>query len=138
MSTLMSASSLPNRNFARDFASFVLPTPVGPRKMNEPTGRFGDETPARLRLMALLTAFTASSWPITSEPMIFSISRRCLPSPSSSLSVAIPVVELTILHISSTVTCFLEERTDSFHSLLRRSIFLLTSDILSLTRAALS
>ena len=38
MSILMSASSLPNMNSASAFASSVLPTPVGPRKMNEPIG----------------------------------------------------------------------------------------------------
>ena len=41
MSILMSASSLPNMNSASALASSVFPTPVGPRKMNEPIGRFG-------------------------------------------------------------------------------------------------
>ena len=41
MSILMSASSLPNMNSASAFASSVLPTPVGPRKMNEPIGPLG-------------------------------------------------------------------------------------------------
>ena len=41
MSSWMSASSSPNRNSARALASSVLPTPVGPAKMNEPPGRFG-------------------------------------------------------------------------------------------------
>ena len=38
MSILMSASSLPNMNSASALASSVFPTPVGPRKMNEPIG----------------------------------------------------------------------------------------------------
>ena len=41
MSILIIASSLPNMNSASARASSVLPTPVGPRKMNEPIGRFG-------------------------------------------------------------------------------------------------
>ena len=45
MSILMSASSLPNMNSARALASSVLPTPVGPRKMNEPMGRLGSFEP---------------------------------------------------------------------------------------------
>ena len=46
-------------------ASSVLPTPVGPRKRNEPIGRWGSESPARERRIALETAVTASSWPTT-------------------------------------------------------------------------
>ena len=41
MSILMSASSLPNMNSASALASSVFPTPVGPRKMNEPIGPLG-------------------------------------------------------------------------------------------------
>ena len=41
MSSEMRALSSPNRNSVRVLASSVLPTPVGPRKMNEPLGRFG-------------------------------------------------------------------------------------------------
>ena len=53
MSTWMSASSSPNRNSASVRASSVLPTPDGPRKMNEPVGRFGSLMPARARRIAL-------------------------------------------------------------------------------------
>ena len=41
MSMVMRASSLPKRNSANVLASRVLPTPVGPRNRNEPTGRWG-------------------------------------------------------------------------------------------------
>ena len=41
MSTRISAFSSPKRYSARARASSVLPTPVGPRKMNEPTGPLG-------------------------------------------------------------------------------------------------
>src|SRR5213596_1532282 len=47
MSTWIIASSSPNRNSASVRASSVLPTPDGPRKMNEPVGRFGSLMPAR-------------------------------------------------------------------------------------------
>ena len=43
-------------------ANSVLPTPVGPRKINEPTGLFGSCNPDRERRTAFATAFTASPW----------------------------------------------------------------------------
>ena len=49
MSTRISACGSANRNFASARASSVFPTPVGPEKMNEPIGRFGSLSPARLR-----------------------------------------------------------------------------------------
>ena len=65
MSILMSASSLPNMNSASALASSVFPTPVGPRKMNEPIGRFGSLRPARARRTAFETISIASCWPMT-------------------------------------------------------------------------
>ena len=65
MSILMSASSLPNMNSASAFASSVFPTPVGPRKMNEPIGRFGSLRPARARRTAFEMISIASCWPMT-------------------------------------------------------------------------
>ena len=53
MSMRTIASSSPNRNSASVRASSVLPTPDGPRKMNEPVGRFGSFRPARERRIAL-------------------------------------------------------------------------------------
>src|SRR5207248_1796720 len=52
MSSAISACSSPNRNSARVLASSVFPTPDGPRKMNEPDGRFGSLRPARVRRIA--------------------------------------------------------------------------------------
>src|SRR5881392_2635550 len=49
MSTWIIASSSPNRNSASVRASSVLPTPDGPRKVNDPVGRFGSLMPARAR-----------------------------------------------------------------------------------------
>src|SRR3954462_10959822 len=53
MSMRIIASSSPNRNSASVRASSVLPTPEGPRKMNEPAGRFGSLIPARERRVGL-------------------------------------------------------------------------------------
>ena len=50
------ARSSSNMNSARARASSVFPTPVGPRKMNEPIGRFGSWRPVRARRSALATA----------------------------------------------------------------------------------
>src|SRR6476661_3948323 len=52
MSTWIIASSSPKRNSASVRASSVFPTPDGPRKMNEPVGRFGSLMPARARRIA--------------------------------------------------------------------------------------
>ena len=63
MSSWISASSSPNRNSASALASSVFPTPEGPRKMNDPDGRFGSFRPARVRRMAFETRpCTASFW----------------------------------------------------------------------------
>ena len=62
MSIWSRASSFPNRNSDSARASSVLPTPEGPRKMNEPPGRRGSFRPARVRLIAWEMATTASSW----------------------------------------------------------------------------
>src|SRR5438093_661618 len=65
MSIWISASRSPNMYSASVCARKVLPTPVGPRKMNEPMGRRGSFKSARLRRSALEIAMTASSWPMT-------------------------------------------------------------------------
>src|SRR5487761_1120440 len=65
MSIRIIVSSSPNRNSASVRASSVLPTPDGPRKMNEPVGRFGSLMPALARRIDLETATIASSWPTT-------------------------------------------------------------------------
>src|SRR5205085_164623 len=63
MSILIMAFSSSNKNSASARDSSVLPTPVGPRKINEPIGRFGSCKPARARRTALeftsLGQFTA-------------------------------------------------------------------------------
>src|SRR3546814_8992343 len=62
MSRLIRAVSSPKRNSASVLASSVLPTPDGPRKMNEPDGRLGSLRPARVRRTAWDTALMESSW----------------------------------------------------------------------------
>src|ERR1035441_10823999 len=57
--------SLPNRNAANARATSVLPTPVGPRKRNDPAGRLLDFKPARERRMARANAEMAFSWLMT-------------------------------------------------------------------------
>ena len=57
--------SLPNIVSANALANSVLPTPVEPRNRNEPIGLFGSFIPALARRIALATAVTASSCPIT-------------------------------------------------------------------------
>ena len=53
MSMRTIADSSSNRKAASALVSSVLPTPVGPRKMNEPMGRLGSCSPARARLTAV-------------------------------------------------------------------------------------
>ncbi|MPN15869.1 hypothetical protein SDC9_163205 [bioreactor metagenome] len=65
ISILIIFSSLSNNVLAKVFASSVLPTPVGPKNINEPIGRFGSFIPALALITALDTAVTASSCPIT-------------------------------------------------------------------------
>ena len=65
MSMRTIAFSSSNRNSASARASSVLPTPVGPRKMNEPIGRFGSCKPARARRTAFDTAVIACFCPMT-------------------------------------------------------------------------
>ena len=104
MSSRTIACSSSNRNSARARAVSVFPTPVGPRKMNEPMGRFGSCSPARARRTAAETACTASSWPTTRSFRRSSIPRSFSTSPSSSFETGIPVHFETTSAISSGVT----------------------------------
>jgi hypothetical protein len=54
---MLSSESNSEPASARD--SSVLPTPVGPRKMKEPIGRRGSLMPARARMTASATSWTA-------------------------------------------------------------------------------
>ena len=63
MSSWIIEDSSPNRNSASALAVSVLPTPDGPKKMNDPDGRFGSLRPARVRRIACDTDLIASFWP---------------------------------------------------------------------------
>ena len=104
MSMRTIARSSSKRKSASDRASSVLPTPVGPRKRNEPIGRLGSERPARLRRMALATATTASSWPMTRSCSTSSRRTSLAISPSMSRLTGTPVHLLTTSAMSSSST----------------------------------
>ena len=91
MSMRTIARSSSNRNSASAFASSVLPTPVGPRKRNDPVGRFSSAIPARARRTASDTARTASAWPTTREPSSSSMRSSLAVSPSSMRPAGMPV-----------------------------------------------
>ena len=101
MSTWIIASSSPNRNSASVRASSVLPTPEGPRKMNEPVGRFGSLMPARARRIDLDTATIATSWPMTRLCSSSSMRMSFCDSASVSLKTGMPVHIETMSAISS-------------------------------------
>ena len=65
MSIRIIEDSLSNNNFDNSLANCVLPTPVGPKKINEPIGLFGSFNPTRFRCIAFTIFATASSCPIT-------------------------------------------------------------------------
>ena len=65
ISTLIREFSVPNIASASAFESSVFPTPVGPKKRNEPIGLSGSLSPTLPLRIALATAATASSCPIT-------------------------------------------------------------------------
>src|ERR1700692_2675006 len=91
MSMRISERSSSNKNSARARASSVLPTPVGPRKMNEPMGRLGSLRPARERRRALATRSKAGSWPTTRWRRRSSMVTSFFTSPSSIFETGMPV-----------------------------------------------
>ena len=104
MSRRTIARSSSKRNSARARAVSVLPTPVGPRKRNDPIGRSGSCTPARARRTARDTALSARSCPTTR--LARSCSRRAsrLRSDAISRATGIPVHSATTSAMSSGVT----------------------------------
>ena len=96
ISTLIIESSVPKTASAKVLDNSVFPTPVGPRKRNEPIGLLGFLSPTLPLLTALATALTASSCPIILLCKTFSKSRSLFCSFFSSLVTGIPV------HIATT------------------------------------
>src|SRR5439155_653885 len=95
-------------NSARVRARYVLPTPVGPRKTNDPIGRFGSFKSARERRRALLMAVTASYWPMTRCFISLSIMRSFCVSSCSIRWRGTPVTfeMMCIMSSAVTTTCF--------------------------------
>ena len=104
MSMRTMASSLSNRKSASDLHNSVLPTPVGPRKRNEPFGLPGSDNPARARRMASAIATIASSWPTTRRRNASSICSSLSLSPCSIFATGMPVHLETTSAISFSVT----------------------------------
>ncbi len=104
MSSRTIAFSSSNSSCASALASSVLPTPVGPRKRNAPTGRFAFFTPARERSTASATACTAASWPITRRCSVSASRTSFSRSPSTSFATGTPLQRDTTSAISSAVT----------------------------------
>ena len=73
-----------------------MPTPVGPKNRNEPIGLFGSFSPTLPLLIALLTASTASFWPIT---LLCNVSSRCF-----SLSFSSCVILFTGILVQLAIT----------------------------------
>ena len=91
-------------NSASARASSVLPTPVGPMKMNEPIGRLGSFSPARARRTALETMSIASCWPMTRLWRASSMCSRRSDSSALMRITGMPVHMLTTWAMSSSVT----------------------------------
>ena len=104
MSMRTMARSSSKRKSASVRASSVLPTPVGPRNRKEPIGRLGSDSPARDRRIALATAVTASSWPMTRSCSTSSMRTSFAISPSMSRLTGMPVHLATISAMSSSST----------------------------------
>ncbi|COX06589.1 Uncharacterised protein [Mycobacterium tuberculosis] len=95
--------------------SSVLPTPDGPAKMNEPDGRLGSFSPARVRRMALETALTASSCPMIRLCSSSSIRNSRVVSASVSLNTGIPVQLPSTSAICSSSTSATTSRSPERH-----------------------
>ena len=104
MSKRISDFSDPKRNSASRLATSVFPTPVGPRKKKQPTGRNGDFKPARLRRMARASAVMALSWLITRLCSSGSMRNSFCCSSSLMEVTATPVHRDTTSSMSSRVT----------------------------------
>ena len=115
ISSLIIAFSSPNIASASVLQSSVLPTPVGPRKINEPIGLFGFLSPTLPRRIAFAIAETALSWPTTLSCKIFSrLSSLSLSSFVSWLTGIFVQLDTTSA-MSSAVTDFTSWEDEFFH-----------------------
>ena len=70
MSMRTIARSSSKRKSASDFASSVLPVPVGPRNRNDPVGRLGSAMPARERRTASLGHLGLAAGAVEALPQV--------------------------------------------------------------------
>ena len=109
-------------NSASAFASSVLPTPVGPRKMNEPIGRAGFFRSARLRRGCAREMIpTALSCPITDFFSSSSMRSSLALSPSVHLLTAARRSSLATTAAMSLFVISVRVSAHSFFQLARRS-----------------
>src|SRR5580704_13827957 len=91
MSIRIMSFSSSNKNSASARANSVFPTPVGPRKRNDPIGLLVSDNPARLRRTAFATRSSASSCPTTRCLNRSSMCTSFCASPSSKRPTGMPV-----------------------------------------------
>ena len=92
ISTRIILSGSPNKISASDLAKNVLPTPVEPKKINDPIGLFASLIPTRFLLIALEIDEIASCWPITFTDNVSSIFNNLADSLSSNLVIGTPFI----------------------------------------------
>ena len=123
---------------ASTFASWVFPTPVWPRKINEPIGLLGEFSPALFLCIDLTTLETASSWPIILSFIIFSSFESLFLSVDNILFTGIFVIIDTTSAIWSSSTVTLLSLESSCHLFWASTNFFSTLFSSSLNLAASS
>ena len=104
ISNLIRAFSSPNKAFASSLQHFVFPTPLVPRKTNEPIGLWPSDKPVLPLLTAFAIALIALSWPITFSDIILSSPDKAFNSELWQASTGIPVRCDVTAAISDAVT----------------------------------
>ena len=92
ISKRISDSCESNISSDKALVSCVFPTPVGPKKMNEPMGLFGSFSPTLLLRIAFTTFSTASSCPIILALILSVIDESFFLSCEAILFTGIPVI----------------------------------------------
>ena len=125
ISIWINESSSPNKNSARDFAVSVLPTPDGPKNINDPDGLFGSFSPDLVLLIAFETAVIASCWPTILLWSSFSISRSLAVSSWVNLCTGMPVhwANTSAISSSSITNSISDELEPSIESISSSNIF---------------
>ncbi|CAI8370442.1 MAG: Uncharacterised protein [Cryomorphaceae bacterium] len=92
MSSRISDSCESNISSDKVLVSCVLPTPVGPRKINEPIGLLGSFSPTLFLRIAFTTFSTASSCPIILALILSVINESFFLSCDAILFTGMPVI----------------------------------------------